>query len=59
MTGKERIIAALEFKDFDRVPVEKDDCAGVPYEYPGWFRGEGRYQGGTYYDRMGLPLGGP
>ena len=53
MTSKERVIAALEFRDFDQVPIEKDDCVDVPYEYPGWFKGEMRYKGGSYYDGWG------
>jgi hypothetical protein len=39
LTSKERVIAALTFKDFDRVPIELFDCTGVPCEYPGWFHG--------------------
>jgi len=53
MTSKERIIAALEFKELDKVPIEISDRAGVPYDYPGWFNGEGRYKGGNYTDGWG------
>jgi hypothetical protein len=53
MTGKERIIAALTFKDFDRIPVEREDCAGVPFAYPGWFQNGGPGKVGNYLDGWG------
>ena len=51
MTGKQRIINALTFQDFDRVPIEALDAAGTPYVYPDWFTGGkpgviGRYKDG-------------
>jgi hypothetical protein len=53
MTGKERINAALAFRDFDRIPIERDDCTSVPFEYPGWFRGGGPGKAGNYLDGWG------
>ena len=53
MTGKERIIAALTFREFDRIPVEVDDCCGIPFEYPGWFRGVPVNTKGKYTDGWG------
>jgi uroporphyrinogen decarboxylase len=52
MTGKERIIAALTFKDFDRVPIEREDCISPPFEYPGWYQGV-TYRIGRYTDGWG------
>jgi hypothetical protein len=52
MTGKERVMAALTFKDFDQIPIERKDCTGVPYTYPGWYKGE-RNVIGSYTDGWG------
>ncbi|MDR0473940.1 MAG: hypothetical protein LBH43_09770 [Treponema sp.] len=52
MTSKERVIAALRFDDFDRIPIEKIDCTGTPYTYPGWFGGN-RSEVGRYTDGWG------
>jgi hypothetical protein len=54
MTGKERVIASLTFKDFDRIPIEKDDCTLTTCTYPGWFSGVTPYQQiGRYTDAWG------
>jgi len=49
MTSRERVIAALRFDDFDRIPIEKDDCIAAPCTYPGWYRNETPYGSGRRY----------
>lgn len=53
MTGKQRIINALTFKDFDIVPIEARDATGTPYVYPNWFTGGKPNQIGKYSDGWG------
>jgi len=53
MTSKERVIAALRFRDFDRIPIEKIDCTATPYTYPGWFRDGIPFEVGRYTDAWG------
>jgi hypothetical protein len=53
MNSKERVIAALTFNDFDRVPIEKDDCTSVPFVYPNWFTGGRPGEVGSYIDGWG------
>lgn len=53
MTGKQRIINALTFQDFDIVPIEARDSTGTPYVYPGWFTGGYPNKRGRYTDGWG------
>lgn len=53
MTGKQRIINALTFKEFDMVPIEARDSTGTPYVYPNWFTGGGPGIVGKYTDGWG------
>jgi hypothetical protein len=53
MTGKERVISALTFNEFDRVPIEAFDCVVAPADYPGWFSGGRPGEGVSYFDGWG------
>jgi hypothetical protein len=53
MTSKERVLAALTFKDFDQVPIEIHDCAAPPFTYPDWFKGGRPNTVGRYTDGWG------
>ena len=53
MSGKERITAALQFREYDAVPIESEDVIGAPFTYPGWFRGGYPGRIGKYTDGWG------
>ncbi len=53
MTPRERIIAALQFKECDRVPIEREDCVGPGIEYPLWYFGGELGKKGSYTDLWG------
>lgn len=53
MTPRERIKAALAFKDCDVVPIEARDCTGAFYSYPPWYTGAPQNQVGRRTDPWG------
>jgi len=53
MTPRERVKAALRFEQYDRIPIEREDCSGPGIKYPPWYTGGILNKKGSYTDLWG------